>query len=87
MWEVSDEEYDFIMDINVRGIFNVLAEALKPGLLQEPGSIVHTTSMYAQRGFPKGSIYSSSKHAGIGIVKSAAMEAAKRNIRVNAVLP
>jgi NAD(P)-dependent dehydrogenase (short-subunit alcohol dehydrogenase family) len=75
------------MDINVRGVFNILGEALKPGLLQEPGSIVHTTSMYADRGFPKGSIYSSSKHAGIGIVKSAAMEAAKRKIRINAVAP
>ena len=87
IWEVKDAEYDFVMDINVRGIFNVLAEALKPGVLQEPASIVHTTSMYAERGFAKGSIYSSSKHAGIGIVKSAALEAAKRGIRVNAVLP
>lgn len=87
IWEVEEDEYDFVMAVNVRGIFNVLSEALRPGVIQEPGSIVHTTSMYAERGFPKGSIYSASKHAGVGIIKSAAMEAAKRRIRVNGVSP
>ncbi|KAE8167722.1 oxidoreductase [Aspergillus tamarii] len=85
--EIDEKEYDFVMDINVRGIFNTLSEALKPGLLEEPGSIVHAASMYSERGFAKGSIYSASKHACIGLVKSAAIEAGKRGIRVNAVLP
>ncbi|EXL40368.1 hypothetical protein FOCG_17134 [Fusarium oxysporum f. sp. radicis-lycopersici 26381] len=40
-----------------------------------------------ERAFPKGSIYSASKHAGIGLAKSAAVEAAKRGIRVNIVTP
>ena len=85
--EIDEKEYDFVMDINVRGIFNTLSEALKPGVLEEPGSIVHAASMYSERGFAKGSIYSASKHACIGLVKSAAIEAGKRGIRVNAVLP
>ncbi|KAE8420151.1 oxidoreductase [Aspergillus pseudocaelatus] len=85
--EIDEKEYDFVMDINVRGVFNILSEVLKPGLLQEPGSIVHAASMYSERGFAKGSIYSASKHACIGLVKSAAIEAGKRGIRVNAVLP
>ncbi|KAE8329831.1 oxidoreductase [Aspergillus sergii] len=87
IYEIDEAEYNFVMDINVRGIFNILSEALKPGLLQEPGSIVHAASMYSERGFAKGSIYSASKHACIGLVKSAAIEAGKRGIRVNAVLP
>jgi NAD(P)-dependent dehydrogenase (short-subunit alcohol dehydrogenase family) len=87
IWEIEDQEYDFIMDVNVRGAFNILSEALKPGLLEEPGSIVHAASMFAERGFSKGAIYSASKHAGIGMVKSAAIEAGKRGIRVNAILP
>jgi NAD(P)-dependent dehydrogenase (short-subunit alcohol dehydrogenase family) len=87
IWEINEEEYDFIMNINVRGIFNFLSEALEPGLLTEPGSIVHAASMFSERGFAKGSIYSASKHAGIGMVKSAAIEAGKRGIRVNAVMP
>jgi NAD(P)-dependent dehydrogenase (short-subunit alcohol dehydrogenase family) len=87
IWEIKDPEFDFIMDVNVRGIFHILSEALKPGLLEEPGTIVHAASMFAERGFSKGAIYSASKHAGIGMVKSAAIEAGRRGIRVNAILP
>jgi NAD(P)-dependent dehydrogenase (short-subunit alcohol dehydrogenase family) len=87
IWEVNDTEFDLIMNVNVKGAFNVLGEALTPGLLEEPGSIVHITSMFAERGFPKGSVYSASKYAGIGMVKSAAREVGRRGIRVNAVLP
>lgn len=87
VWEISDEQYDFVMGINFRGAFNVLSETLKPGVMEELGSIVHVSSMYGERAFPKGSVYSASKHAGIGLVKSAAVEAAKRGIRVNIVTP
>ncbi|TIC40447.1 oxidoreductase [Wallemia mellicola] len=87
IWEIDDKEYNFIMDVNVRGIFNVLSEGLKPGFLQEPGSIVHIGSMFSERGFSKGSVFSASKHAGVGMIKSSAIEAGKRGIRVNMVLP
>jgi NAD(P)-dependent dehydrogenase (short-subunit alcohol dehydrogenase family) len=87
IWETSDTEFDNIMNINVKGAFTVLAEALTPGVLEEQGSIVHVTSMFAERGCYKGSVYSASKYAGNGLVKSAALEAAKRQIRVNAVQP
>jgi len=87
IWEIDEKEYDFVMDINVKGIFNILSETLKPGLLQGPGSIVHTASMFAERGFSKGAVYSTSKHAGIGMIKSAAIEGGKRGIRVNSVMP
>lgn len=87
IWEASDEQYDFVMDINVRGAFNVLSETLKPKVMESPGSFVHVSSMYGERAFPKGSIFSASKHAGIGLVKSASVEAAKRGIRVNIVSP
>ncbi|KAJ0416476.1 hypothetical protein BJY00DRAFT_304129 [Aspergillus carlsbadensis] len=87
VWEIDEQEFDFIMDVNVRGLFHILSEALKPGLMEEPGSIVHAASRFAERGFSKGAIYSASKHAGIGMVKSAALEAGRRGIRVNAILP
>lgn len=87
VWEIEDKEFDFMMDVNVRGIFNILAEGLKPGVLEEPGSVVHITSMFSERGFPKGSVFAASKHAAIGLVKSAAFEVGDRFIRVNAVLP
>jgi NAD(P)-dependent dehydrogenase (short-subunit alcohol dehydrogenase family) len=65
IWEIDEMEYDFVMDVNVKGVFNLLSEALKPGLLQEPGSIVHAASMFSERGLSKGSVYSTSKHAGL----------------------
>ncbi|CAO3638275.1 unnamed protein product [Cunninghamella blakesleeana] len=87
IWQTKDTEFDFIININVRGIFNILGEALKPGFLLSGASIVHIGSMFSERGFYKGAVYSASKHASNGLIKSAAMEAAKRGIRVNSVLP
>lgn len=44
------------MDVNIRGAFNNISEAMKPGLLSEPGSTVHTGSMFSARGFAKGAV-------------------------------
>ncbi|PWN46865.1 oxidoreductase [Violaceomyces palustris] len=89
--ETLDEEYDFIMDLNVRGLFHVLSEILRPGVLtSEPGgnsSIVHVTSMFGDRGFSHGAVFAAGKHAANGMVRSAAIECGPRGIRVNAVLP
>jgi NAD(P)-dependent dehydrogenase (short-subunit alcohol dehydrogenase family) len=57
------------MDVNVRGAFNVISEGMRPGLLNEPGSIVYTGSMFPERGFSKGAVYSASKHAGVWLGK------------------
>ncbi|KAJ9667871.1 hypothetical protein H2201_002057 [Coniosporium apollinis] len=65
----------------------VLAEALKPDVLEEPGSVVHISSMFSMRGYPQGAVFSASKHAAVRMVKSAAMEVGERNIRVNVVMP
>ena len=88
IYEISDEEYDAIMNVNTRGTFIALGELLKPGVLFEPGvSIVCVANMFSSRGFKKGAVYAASKHATVGFVKSAALEAGARGIRVNAVLP
>ncbi|CAK1358778.1 unnamed protein product [Cercospora beticola] len=88
IWETTSDEYDFNFDINVRGTFNILSEALAPGVASEPGSsIVCVGSMFSLQGFEKGAVFAASKHAMTGLVKSAAKEVGKRGIRVNAVLP
>jgi NAD(P)-dependent dehydrogenase (short-subunit alcohol dehydrogenase family) len=87
IWENGLEEYDFVMNVNVRGIFNVLNLALVPGVLETPGSIVHVTSVYSLRGCKNAALYSASKHAAVGLIKSAAIESGSNGIRVNAVLP
>lgn len=87
----TDEEYDFIMDLNVRATFIALGEALRPGILGEHGdyggSIVCVGSMFGERGFKNGAAFAASKHAMVGLVKSAALEAGARHIRVNVVQP
>lgn len=87
IWETEDKEFEYIVDVNIKGLFNVLAEALKPGVLEEPGSVVHISSMFSMCGYPKGAVFSASKHAAVGMVKSAAIEVGERNIRVNVVMP
>jgi NAD(P)-dependent dehydrogenase (short-subunit alcohol dehydrogenase family) len=86
IWDISDQEFDFVMDVNVRGCFYVLSECLRPGVLAKGASVVHIGSMFSLQGFNKGAIYSSSKHAVLGMVRSAAKEAGDR-ARVNIVLP
>jgi NAD(P)-dependent dehydrogenase (short-subunit alcohol dehydrogenase family) len=54
---------------------------------QESGSIVNVSSIYGQKGFPNASLYVASKHAIIGLTRSAALEAAPYGVRVNAVGP
>jgi len=86
-WELPSEEFDLVMDVNVRGVFNFIAEAMVPGFLEDQASIVNVGSVASCRGYVKGAMYPTSKHAVVGLTKCAAMEGGPRNIRVNAVLP
>ncbi|KAH2749679.1 hypothetical protein HCH54_008515 [Aspergillus fumigatus] len=87
IWETSDEEFEFITNLNIRGLFNILGEALTPGFLGELQSIVHIASMFGTRGYKNGAVFAASKHAAVGMVKSAALEVGSRGIRVNCILP
>ena len=87
VWETEAKEFEFIVDLNVKGLFNVLGAGLKPGFFGETGSIVHVASMFAERGYKKGAVFAASKHAALGIVRSAAMEVGPKDIRVNCVTP
>lgn len=82
------ETFDEVMAINVRGVFLGLKYAI-PALRQRGGgSIVITSSIGGIRGRGQGnSAYIASKHAEIGLMRTATMECAPHNIRVNAVLP
>ncbi|KAL0931426.1 Levodione reductase 3 [Colletotrichum truncatum] len=82
VWETSNEEFDFIVNLNIRGAFNVLAEALRPGVLAHGGSFVHVGSMFSLQGFLRGAVFAASKHASLGMVRSAAKEVGDR-ARVN----
>lgn len=86
VWQTSEDEYNFIMNLNVRGLFNVLSSALVPGFLADHASVLHVGSIFSQKGFLNGAVFAASKHAALGMVRSAAKETEGR-IRVNCVLP
>lgn len=82
---MTDEDWDRTMNINARGVFNCLRAQLK--VMTSGGSIVNVASVAGISGAPQIGIYSASKHAVVGLTRTAAKEAGASGIRVNAVAP
>jgi NAD(P)-dependent dehydrogenase (short-subunit alcohol dehydrogenase family) len=79
--------FDKVLAVNVRGVFLGLQSVFPRMQAQGGGSIVITSSIAGIRGGGRMSAYVTSKHAVIGLMKSAALEGASHNIRVNTVNP
>ena len=85
--EYSEEAFDKVMDLNVKGIFNATRAASECMLDRGSGVILNTSSMVSKYGQPSGLAYPVSKFAVNGLTVSLARELGPKGIRVNAVAP
>ena len=81
------ETWDEVMAVNVRAVWMGLKAAIPAIRRRGGGSIVMTSSIQGLSAMPGTSAYTTSKHAVVGMMKGAALELARDNIRVNAVVP
>ncbi|KEF55577.1 uncharacterized protein A1O9_08327 [Exophiala aquamarina CBS 119918] len=83
--EIDDQEFDYITSVNLKGLFNCMRAELR--VMKDGASIVNASSSMNLEVHPKNSVYSATKHAVIGLTKSAAGEFGGRVIRLNSVAP
>jgi NAD(P)-dependent dehydrogenase (short-subunit alcohol dehydrogenase family) len=83
----SIESFRRVLDVNVVGVFLGMKHVLPVMLRQNKGSIINTASIAGLIGSPDIAVYSASKHAVIGLTKSAALECGNTGVRVNCVCP
>jgi SDR family mycofactocin-dependent oxidoreductase len=87
-WEMSDDQWQSMIDVNLTGVWRTMKAAV-PHMLSADngGSIINISSVAGLKSLPGQSHYSAAKHGVVGLTKSAAIELGEFNIRVNSIHP
>ncbi|MDM1072573.1 SDR family oxidoreductase [Empedobacter brevis] len=85
--DITDEDWDYVMNINAKGVFICTQIALKHMLPRKEGAIINTASIAGKLGMPHLSHYCASKFAVIGYTNTVAREVASSGVTVNAICP
>ncbi len=87
LMRMSEEDFDNVMRVNMKSVFNLTKAVIRPMLKQRKGSIINMSSVVGVKGNAGQANYAASKAAIIGFTKSVALELGSRNIRCNAIAP
>jgi 3-oxoacyl-[acyl-carrier protein] reductase len=87
LMRMSEEQWDSVIQVNLKSVFNLTKAATKPMMKAKAGSIINLTSVVGIRGNAGQANYAASKAGIIGFTKSVALELGSRNIRSNAIAP
>jgi 3-oxoacyl-[acyl-carrier protein] reductase len=87
LMRMSEEDFESVMNINMKSVFNMTKAVLRTMLKQRKGSIINMSSVVGVKGNAGQANYSASKAAINGFTKSTALELGSRNIRCNSIAP
>lgn len=87
LMRISEEDFDSVIEINLKSVFNMTKAVQRTMLKQRAGSIINMSSVVGVKGNAGQTNYAASKAGVIGFTKSVALELGSRNIRCNAIAP
>ena len=87
LMRMSEDDFDIVMKVNMKSVFNMTKAVIRPMLKQRKGSIINMSSIVGMRGNAGQANYAASKAAINGFTKSTALELGSRNIRCNSISP
>ena len=84
---ISEDDFDKVIEINLKSVFNLTKAVIRPMMKQRKGSIINMSSIVGVKGNAGQTNYAASKAGIIGFTKSVALELGSRNVRCNAIAP